>query len=210
MFHFDSRGDKSPFFYSYIKKNIVILLFLLLLVNHLMASVIDLFDLEKHFSVPGDENDLKSEFLFFIIITGVIAPTIEEFLFRFWILENNKKLIISFILLVSYLILIDFHWIFNSSLIILFICLRIFTTKFPSKHLYISALNGVVFSFFHITNYPSNELMSSIQYLPILLFPQFILGFFTTNLKIHYGFKFSVLYHVLYNSSIIIFVYLNL
>lgn len=207
---FNKKGDFSPFSRKLFKQNKIILFVLLLTFNHLAASVVDLFDLEKYFSAPGDETDLKNKFLLFLIITGFVAPIIEEFLFRFWILEKRIKFIIILMLLILCLLLIDYHWVFNVSFLLIFIVQAILIFKNPKKILIIAILNGFTFSLFHITNYPVYELYSNIIYLPILFFPQFILGLITSGMKINYGFKFAVLYHILYNSSIIVFVYLRM
>lgn len=207
---FNRKGEKSPFFYNFTKQNKIILFVLLLTFNHAIASVVDLFDLEKHFTTPGNENDLKNQFLFFLIITGFVAPLIEEFLFRFWILEKRIKFVIICMLLILYLLLIDYHWIFNISFLLIFIVQAIFIFRNSNKITSIIIFNGIVFSLFHVTNYPVDELYSNIIYLPILFFPQFILGLITSWMKISHGFKFALLYHILYNSSIITFVYLRM
>lgn len=209
MFHFDLRGDKTPFSSKFFKQNKIVLFVLLLIFNHLIASVVDIFDLEKYFSTPGDETNLKSKFLFFLIITGFVAPIIEEFLFRFWILKNVLIFTLFFIFLFLFLLLIDYNWIYNSLFLLTFSLQAIFIFKYPKKYILICLINGLVFSLFHITNYAVVELISGIYYLPVLLFPQFILGFFASYLKLKYGFRYAVVYHVLYNCSIIVFVYLK-
>lgn len=88
-------------------KIIVFLSFLIF--NLLIVNIIDFFDFEKNFKVPGIENDIKDNFIFFWIFFGFAVPILEEFIFRFWIFEKIIKLIPSLLILALYLILVDYN-----------------------------------------------------------------------------------------------------
>jgi membrane protease YdiL (CAAX protease family) len=205
----NTKGDSSPFSLHHFSENRILIFFSLLILNLVIVNFIDFFELEKNFSVPGNENDIKESFLFFIIFIGVVVPVLEEFVFRYWIFKTFARLIPSMIILILYLILIDYDLKFNIVYIIIFGAHALYIIKNKDKGLRAAILSGFVFAVFHSVNYSLEELVAGAYLLPILFFPQFGLGMIVTYLK-SFGFHYSILYHISYNSFLILYEYLRI
>lgn len=205
----NTKGDSSPFSLDHFSGNRIFIFFSLLILNLVIVNFIHFFELDKNFSVPGNENDIKESFLFFLIFIGVVVPVLEEFVFRYWIFKTFVRLIPSMIILILYLILIDYDLEFNIIYIIIFGAHALYIIRNKDKVLRAAILSGFVFAVFHSVNYPLEELVAGAYLLPILFFPQFVLGVIVTYLK-SFGFHYSILYHVLYNSFLILYEYLRI
>lgn len=203
------RGGISPFSFNFFMENKTFVFFSILLINLALVSIVDLFELEKKFSNPGIQDDIVRDLLFFLIFFGLIVPIFEEFIFRFWVFENISKAILPLVLLILYLIYLDYNLIFNIFYVLLFLIHIIYVYINKENSVIIYLLNGSIFAVFHVVNFPFEELVSGIYYLPILFFPQFFLGVIVCFLKT-FGFRYSVIYHVLYNSVLIIIEYVRL
>jgi membrane protease YdiL (CAAX protease family) len=203
-----SKGVITPFF-TKIRKNKKLFFISLLGANIILASLVDFFELESYFTAPGNEEDFKSNIVLFIIFIGFVVPVFEEFIFRFWIFENISKILAPLILLILYLLYLDYNWFLKISFILIFAFHIICIFYFKMNLLMISILNGVVFGIFHFVNYPIQELIEGLVYLPILFFPQFILGAFVCLIR-EFGFRYCIIYHASYNLILIIFEYVRI
>lgn len=201
------KGKAAPFSLHHFSENRIFVFFSLLIVNLLMVNFVDFFELHENFSPPGNESDIKEEFLFFLIFIGVIVPVLEEFIFRYWIFKTLLRLVPSVIILMFYLVLIGYNFWFSNFYIIIFIVHALYIVMNKDKIFRIVVLSGLVFAVFHFVNYSPNELIENAYLLPILFFPQFILGAIVAYLK-SFGFFYSVFYHILYNSILILHEYL--
>ncbi len=204
----EKKGVVSPFPLNLYFEKRTFVFFSLLFFNLVLVNIVDFFDLSNNFSNPGDGIDFKEDFLFIIVFFGFVLPIFEEFVFRFWVREKISKVILPLILLILYIIYLNYHWVFNITFIIVFIVHVIFISKKRDKTLVISILNGGVFAIFHIVNYPVNELVSGFIYLPILFLPQFVLGVIVCFIR-KFGFRYSVFYHILHNSLLILIEYVR-
>jgi len=205
----EKKGDISPFPFNLFNENKTFVFFSILFINLALVNLIDFFELEKIFSSPGDEGDITGDTMFFIVFFGLIVPIFEEFIFRFWVFEKISKAIFPLILLTLYLIYLNFYWAFNVFYFLIFLLLVVYASINKDNFGIIFLLNGTVFAIFHIVNFSGEELVSGIYYLPILFFPQFFLGVIVCFLKT-FGFRYSIFYHVSYNSSLIIIEYVRL
>jgi membrane protease YdiL (CAAX protease family) len=200
------KGEVSPFPLNLFLENKILMFFSLLLFNLIVVNIVDFFDLSKNFSNPGGEIDLEKDLFFLIIFFGIVIPMFEEFIFRYWFLEKISKVIFPLILLILYIIFLNYHWIFNISFVVIYIIHVIYISKNRNKIFLISILNGGVFAFFHFVNFPIDELITGFTYLPILFLPQFVLGVIVCFIKT-FGFRYAVFYHILYNSLLILIEY---
>lgn len=205
----EKKGEFSPFSLSFFLEKRTFVFFILLLFNLIIANVVDFFDLSSNFSNPGEGIDLKEDILFIILFFGFVVPMFEEFIFRFWIHERMSKFIFPLIVLILYLTYLNYNWVFSIFFIFTFIVQAFVVLRFKKKILIISIINGGVFAIFHFVNFPLNELVSGAIYLPVLFFPQFVLGGTACFVR-KFGFRYSVSYHILYNTLLILNGYVSI
>jgi uncharacterized protein len=146
-----------------------------------------------------------------IILAGIlIAPLLEEFLFRLVLVPTYKNFvllsIISFIcailsiLKLSHTLCFIFLVLFVTTFLALlnvrvfkkvqFLLLRNFKLYFY--------VDCIIFGFYHLTNYsPVNWKLMVLA--PLILLPQIILGTFIGTIRMKYGFLYAVIFHAIYN-----------
>jgi uncharacterized protein len=148
---------------------------------------------------------------FRILLAGIIlGPVIEEILFRFLLKPKHKNFIIftCFTLSLAFMFFLKESSIY--SIIFLTVGIASFllclnnnflrkTQKYLLNH-YCSFfyLSCILFGFYHITNYtPLNYKL--ILILPVIVFPQMIMGVFLGYIRIKFGIIFSILFHSITN-----------
>lgn len=138
--------------------------------------------------------------LFFNI--NLLTPIIEEFGFRFPILQNKKKVLVG--LLVYFVVFPIFsksgfdsrnYWIIFSIGIIFYIYIFILQFRSPALTIYFSAF---IFGTGHLVNFPelSTETLFSCWFNVI---PQMISGVILAKLRISKGITYSIYFHILLN-----------
>lgn len=150
-------------------------------------------------------------FLFFV---AIIVPVIEELTFRYFLVGNNfSKLIVS-IILMSLIILFSFdkfsfgdfiYLICLIYLIVIFI-LSSFSNAINIPIMAVSSM--ILFGIYHLSNFEYEEIRNNLLYIPLLIFPQVLLGLFLNFIRINFGLIPAVIYHSLYNTLLLCVVYL--
>lgn len=151
---------------------------------------------------------LKIEFLkkpieicFFAI---VIAPLFEETIFRLPLVKNKSYLIsLVFLLLFTLTLKLRFLQLVCSVLFFLALIYQNYTFKYV-KYVLIS-YSVIAFGLIHLDNYDLELLIRINKLQTIFLFiSQLFFGVFATYIRFKIGFKSSVLFHSLYNLTLII------
>ncbi|MDN3667937.1 CPBP family glutamic-type intramembrane protease [Echinicola jeungdonensis] len=183
-------------------------LIIVLILNLTVVKLVGIFDISKYFSSPGDIRDIKEYFFPFLVFTAGIVPLIEEYCFRSWINEGKWKIVLAIALTFGYLLMGDYHIQFEIIWIIIFI-IHVYLINFKVFTDWInSIIHGVLFGTTHLVNFSTEEIFDSFVLLPILIFPQIMLGIILYYIKIKINFISCVLYHVFYNSILITYAYL--
>jgi hypothetical protein len=142
----------------------------------------------------------------------LLAPIIEELLFRLLLVFNKKNLVI--LIITTFALLVYFIIGENILKTVLFLLLGVilmivFKYHDQCKVYFIRNfklsffLIAVIFAFLHFFNFlgvsPSNFL-----FLPLFIIPQVILGLILGYIRITYGLVYSIFFHVLVNSFVLI------
>ena len=186
------------------------LITIILIINISILVMVNLFEnyfcLNK-FHLKYSETIQKS-FLSFSVFAIIFAPLFEEILFRLPLKKNNY-------FLGPFLIGVIYILIFNIPLIKISLSIYlIFLFLFRFLKLNISSIltffSIIVFSLSHIENYSLIELKIANNLEIVLIFlPQLIVGVIITIFRLKYSFKYGLLYHMLYNTSIILMYLVN-
>ena len=151
-------------------------------------------------------------FLYFVII----APIIEEILFRLPLRFSKRNYYILFVTLLAYLaFLVIKTKIVFFVLFLLYFLLLIFIRSYPKKDIhtlyhryfkYIYWLSILGFGFLHLNNHPT-VWYNMILFAPILCFPQILLGSIAGYLRMRYGFIYGVMFHIANNLPLYLLYY---
>jgi hypothetical protein len=141
---------------------------------------------------------------------AIIIPIIEEVVFRLCLSLEVNQMVWSFFLGVIYLLIIGGNYLLIDAIYLIFLIAILGILIYRASYgisvnkKYISLFSIIVFSIIHLNNYDLNNLSQVIIFLPFLLGAQFILGVFTTILRLNYNFKFALAFHSLYNLTLLL------
>jgi membrane protease YdiL (CAAX protease family) len=203
---------KDPTYNEKIKKfNVRIFLSLLFIY---FAAIIPigsiLFFIFKTFNIDHKAIDLSFQEK---ILHGILlAPIVEELLFRLILVFNKKNLTI---LIFTTFIMLGFFIIKENILKMAIFFLLILTFVFIYKYinqcrsyfimyykLFFFLIAGL-FAFLHFFNFIGIS-VSNLIFLPILVIPQFILGLLLGYIRISYGLIYSIFFHMLINCFVLV------
>jgi hypothetical protein len=163
-----------------------------------------------------NENFERFNLLDVIFILCFFIPTIEELIHRLPLVLSKWNIAIA--LSLSYFAFTDGFFYYNlaekSTIIKLSLTLITFIIFYfidfkkimLEKRYYIIyvLLMSIVFGLLHLINFYSEVPKNCKIFSLIFIFPQITLGMFSSLLRIKIGFIYSVLFHILFNSSIFI------
>lgn len=187
------------------------ILFICILISIPFAIISKL--IENEFGIIRPEYTKASKL---IILYGVFgAPIFEEILFRSWLKwtkTNIYFLITTIILMIAISIFLHkFEQICKISILVSLLIMVIYLMKNTKvkpyivrnfKYFYWSS--SVTFGLMHASNFTGN-VWYIILFAFVLTSPQIIVGFFLGFVRMNYGLRFSILLHMLYNSSLLLF-----
>ncbi|TDB58086.1 CPBP family glutamic-type intramembrane protease [Arundinibacter roseus] len=157
------------------------------------------------------------------IVAIILAPIIEELVFRGFLNFKKINFYISIFLLIGMVpMFMNFKVNIYITSIIYITCIfcGILISKIENKNIESSILkmktnyratvyvSVMIFGFTHITNY-ENITLNQILFSPITLFPQLLAGFLYSYLRVNYGLIFSITLHSLDNFFVVLVTYLN-
>jgi uncharacterized protein len=157
-----------------------------------------------------------------ILFAGLmLGPIIEEFLFRFLLIPRHINIVIftcfSFCLaMISLLKGSNIYLIIFLTLgfISFLFCLNTTYLRKAQKFLlnhycFYFYLSCILFGFYHITNYiPVNYKL--ILVMPIIVFPQMVIGVFLGYIRMKFGILYSILFHSITNVLPILILIFNI
>lgn len=204
---------KSPVYSSNRKPKIIYLLFLLFtfIVLSISISLIALI-ICKLFHIKHNEIGLTP--LMTILFGVLLAPIYEEVVFRS-LLKFKKNNIILFIVTVTALI---GFCIFMSKIILVIILSVLLITLvsllitfsrskielfLSSKFKYFFYTTSITFGLIHVFNFTGNIYLI-LAFSFILVGPQIVLGFISGYIRMNYGLIYSILFHMIVNTSILL------
>lgn len=161
------------------------------------------FFFEDHFDTYIEISDDPA---FLLIVGGLIAPFIEEILFRSIMVYEKRywPYCIFFIAIILFFV----HWVI--AIIVLFGAIRIIAFKkndtdikrFYKKYgKHIFWVLTILFALVHITNYDFQNI--PVYAYPFMVIPQFIGGVFLGIIRIRYGLRYAIIHHTFFNLFVI-------
>lgn len=155
--------------------------------------------------------------LMIFAFVAILAPLLEETIFRLFLRFHTFNLILSLIFAASFFIPRTSGWVFWLSLgVFMFVCLGLVMLYLNAKEAEQDLKNFweqnfsflyyfSVFSFglVHILNY-SLPLWKALLFAPLLVLPQILLGFILGYLRMRYHFGFAIALHAIHNGILII------
>jgi membrane protease YdiL (CAAX protease family) len=179
-----------------------------------LINALNIIVLRTFFTLPVDETleipiSFKEHLWTYFILVGIIAPFLEEVIFRLSLIFDPVYISLS----ISTLAALIVHKISNGiisiiTLLLFFSLIHQLTLIYKSKFLsfwnknfkYIFYFLSIMFGLVHIGNY--NFIIAS-QYLmvPVLILPQLAIGFILSFTRLYYqkGFLICIIVHVLMN-----------
>jgi|TARA_B110000240_G_C13411458_1_gene415356 hypothetical protein len=198
------KPKKINFYKTPVNKKVIIV-FCLLITNIILLTLID--SLEFFFKLEYPEINNKEAILnnlfFYSILVVIIAPFMEEILYRLP-LKKTSYTYISIFIGVIYIAIFDLNFVRIVLLLyIIGIVYLLYLKLNPSK--YFILLSVFIFTISHIGNYDFQQIkLLNFLELIFLFFPQLIFAIITTSIRIYFSFWYAVFYHILYNALIII------
>jgi len=176
------------------------------LINITILRVILTLPIDETFEVPSS---LKEHLWIFFLLVVIIAPILEEVIFRLSLIFDPINIALS----VSTLIALIIHKVCNGFITIMtfaFLFLLLYQLVFKYRVEFISFWNkyfkyifyflSITFGLVHISNYKFVEVG---QYFiaPLLIFPQLAIGFILSFTRVYYkrGFLICIIFHALMN-----------
>jgi hypothetical protein len=189
-------------------------IYLLILLFIGLANLINITILRVFLTLPIDETlevpaSLKEHLWIYFLLVVIIAPIMEEIIFRLSLVFDPVNIALSFSTLIALII----HKVSNGFLTFIFFFFFLFLLyrlafiyrlsihSFWNKYFkYIFYFLSIIFGLVHISNY---KFVEGAQYLiaPLLIFPQLEIGFILSFTRLYYerGFLICIIIHVLMN-----------
>ena len=214
--HFLQHPNFNPL--KLVKTNLFttsISVYLLLLMIIILANVIKTLISHLLFTMPINEvtifsESLKDHHLRFFILVAILAPIIEEIIFRLCLVFTPTYFAISFSILITLIIfnLTSFMPAMISLLLLFFIFYyivvnnKILIHRFWYKYLgYLVYFSSLTFGLLHVGNY---QFVEAYQFfiIPLLIFPQLAMGFLLSFVRLYYknGILICILVHIFMNA----------
>lgn len=197
---FIKRPSASESFSLISVKDFLILLLALLLVIIPYAFFIDLIGLDQ-FDHKLEEF-LKSNKFLVVIMTIVLAPVLEELIFRYHLNFKKSATLIGFAL--------SFIFTYNSMVLLIiatlyfgFVFIKLLLKQKPNLKFCIYA-STTLFALVHLINFENFDLAQHFYWVPFLVGAQFIIGLVLSFIRVNYGIYTSILFHGVYNAVLVI------
>ncbi len=182
-------------------KDFIILLFALLAFSVPLYLILDYLGLDQ-FDHKGEEFLLNSNKFLIFMLAIVIAPIVEELIFRYHLNFKKSSIFIGFALsfiltynLVVGMILASLYFIFT--IIIIILKLK------PNLKFYIYS-SSTLFALIHIINYEGFDFMQYFYFVPLMVASQFFVGLVLSYIRIKYNIYNAILFHAVFNAVLIL------
>ena len=158
--------------------------------------------------------EFSKESIWIILYAVFIAPILEEILFRSWLKWSKQNITILIVTLISVVVFsffghrFQYSWIMLIMLLIvvalIYLLKNIKDEPFIDKHFnYFYWISSIAFGLVHVSNFTGN-IWYLIGFSFILGSPQILGGFILGYIRMNYGLRYSILFHFLINSSLLL------
>lgn len=190
---FKSRVEKliyKDYFHLIILKFIALLFFVILY---------RYFGLERISHEIGGVQTSKFNLLLNVVL---LAPIIEEFMFRYHHRLSYGRLIIS--LLFCIVLLHSSFWNFLIFAIYIGGLAISMEYKTPPTRKMLVFISALAFSLLHLGNYTNLNFITDVYFIPVLIFSQFLSALILFYIFWNFGIKHSIAFHMLWNSIVLL------
>lgn len=184
---------------------------LFLLVLDIVENLIGL-PIFQH-AIHDDAEDIFENLGLFLILAGLFMPVLEELVFRYYLVGHDyRKTLTSFLLVLLFFILAFNEWGISDFIILTYLIYLVMTSVllYINKNTMSKPLilfSTVFFAISHLSNFQNDEICENFIFIPILILPQLVLGFFLCSLRIKFGLIYAIVYHAVYNTVLIFVAY---
>jgi len=177
---------------------------LLLLITFLViipyAMILELIDLDQFDHMM--EELLKENKLLVIILAIIIAPLLEETIFRYHLNLKKNAIIISLILSVM---AISEYWYLVVSFMVYLVYLYFRANKgVPISMKWAVFISSFFFALVHMGNFKDFDFLLNFYWIPLLVAVQFFIGLVLSFIRLHYGLAMAIIFHATYNAILVI------
>lgn len=186
---------------------------ILLCINILIVLLVKYIESYFNIELPERKSNYENRYIELFFFAAFLAPLLEEFSYRYPLVKG-KYVYISLIFGSLFSILQNSYRI-EIMIVVIFLNIIAFILYFffNKKQLppFLLGMYIISFGISHIPNYELTDLIILPWYSLILLFnSQFLLGVFLTYIRLNYQFRYTLLYHSLYNFIIFLFFLLSI
>lgn len=175
------------------------LLILAIIVVVPYAYILELMELDQFENVL---EDILKEFKWLVAIFAIIiAPLVEEPIFRLHLDLKKSSIWWSMILSLLFAMAIWFPIIFIGYMI--FLLIRVSSDNPPSLK-FVVYFSAAFFGLVHITNFKDFDYGQYFYYIPFLVAIQFWIGLVLSYIRLNHGMKWAILFHGVYNTIFIL------
>jgi uncharacterized protein len=179
--------------------------FLLLLM--LTLGLVIPYGILLEFMGVGDFDNIIQELIrdqkaLVLLLVIVIAPLVEETIFRYHLSLQKKAILWS---LIASVFMISQLWIIAAGLMIyLLVLLVLVVRKNPPPLHIVVCISAFFFGIVHLGNYRDFDFLSNFHWVPFLVLIQFGLGLLLSFIRLHYGLLKAMLFHAVYNAVLVV------
>jgi uncharacterized protein len=148
------------------------------------------------------EELMKNNKLLVIILAIIIAPILEEAIFRYHL--NLQKNAILWGLGLSVLAISQYWYLVVSFMVyLIYLYVRVNQGN-PLSLSTVVYLSSVFFALVHMGNFKDFDFLANFYWIPFLVAAQFFLGMLLSFIRLHYGLGRAMIFHGAYNAVLVI------
>jgi membrane protease YdiL (CAAX protease family) len=170
---------------------------------------------------PSEINSIfknLSPYLAFLIIV-MLAPIAEESIFRLNLIPKRRNLWISIFVVIAYVTFNLFFAIRDNHFKIVILCILfliflavfylevLLKTNYKNYFVFVFYFSSILFGLVHVFNF-GEPAIKTFLFAVIITMPQIIVGFVCGYLRMNYGFKYGVAFHMMVNLVAFTFMFL--
>jgi hypothetical protein len=190
-------------------RDFLYLLFLDLIVTGICLLFLFLIGLDKSAFHKMNPEEINENLFFFMVMAILLAPPLEEFLFRYYLNYNTKNMWISAVLLFLLFMAVfetgdhlgNSIYFLSAMFVITMLALKLLFGYTSAKILIWGSI--LSFALYHITNYKTEAFAHEYFIIPLVILPQLIGGVFLAFIRTHYRFIHCILFHAAFNAGVI-------
>ncbi len=148
------------------------------------------------------EEFVKSNKFLVIFAVAVLAPVLEELVFRYHLNFKKSSVLIGYA--------ISFIFTYNSIALLIiatlyfgFIFIKLLLKQQPDLKFCIYT-STTLFALVHLTNFGNFDLQQHFYWVPLLVGAQFVIGLVLSFIRVSHGIYTSILFHGVYNAVLVI------